>query len=135
MSILVRVRGLYSMNPLVHRAAVALLLIWALPANAQSAAPNAEFKTYQRDNAQTYFALALSPLADAAKQNQSQDVVILFDTSASQAGMYRETGLAAVEACLAKLSPQDRVQIVAADLEARPITTCLLYTSDAADEL
>ena len=66
-------------------------------------------------------------------KTKPRDVVILFDTSASQAGMYRETALAAVDACLAKLGPQDRVQIVAADLEARPITNTFL--SADSDEL
>ena len=66
------------------------------------------------------------PPADAAQESQPRDVVILFDTSASQSGVYRETGLAALEACLAKLGPKDRVQLLAADLEARPITSSFL---------
>ena len=59
------------------------------------------------------------PFADQA---QPRDIVIVFDTSASQTGVYRETGIAALEACLAKLTPTDRVQLLAADLEARPLT-------------
>ena len=133
MSILVRVRGLYSMGSLAQRTAVALLLLGATTTVAQSNVPKAELKTYQRDGGQTYFAISLSPQPDAAQQNQARDVVILFDTSASQAGMYRETALAAVDACLAKLGPQDRVQIVAADLEARPVTNTFL--SAGSDEL
>ena len=70
MSILVRVRGLYSMGSLAKRTAVALLLLGATTAVAQSNAPNAELKTYQRDGGQTYFAISLSPQPDAAQQNQ-----------------------------------------------------------------
>jgi uncharacterized protein with von Willebrand factor type A (vWA) domain len=91
------------------------------PAVALADPAAAELNTYQREDGQTFFALSLTLPADAATSRPS-DIVILFDTSASQAGAYRETALAAVEACLAKLRPQDRVQIVAADLEARLVT-------------
>ena len=55
----------------------------------------------------------------------------MFNTAASQTGPYRETALAAVEACIAKLHPQDRVQLLAADLEARPITEKFLAAGSA----
>jgi hypothetical protein len=122
MSILVRIRGLSSMKKWPTKLAIGLLLFGASTAVAEPGT-SAELRTYQRDDGQTYFALCIVPPPDTAPANQPRDVVILFDTSASQAGMYRETGLAAVEACLAKLGPQDRVQVVAADLDARPITT------------
>ena len=57
--------------------------------------------------------------------------MIVFNTAASQTGPYRETALAAVEACIAKLHPQDRVQLLAADLEARPITEKFLAANSA----
>ncbi|MCI0333714.1 MAG: VWA domain-containing protein [Planctomycetes bacterium] len=105
-----------------HVAALLLALL-ACPALALDAgSPVATLKTYQRDDGQTFFALSLTPPAEAETE-QPCDVVILFDTSASQAGAYRDTALAAIEACIAKLRPHDRVQILAADLEARPITT------------
>jgi hypothetical protein len=101
---------------------LALALLSVTVSTALAADPiAAELNTFQRDDGQTFFALSITPPADAAKDAPS-DVVILFDTSASQAGAYRETALAAVDACIAKLRPQDRVQIIAADLEARPIT-------------
>ncbi len=49
------------------------------------------------------------------------DVVVLVDTSASQQGAYREAELAAMEAMLAGVRPSDRVQILAVDLNARPL--------------
>ena len=61
------------------------------------------------------------PSAEAA--HQPCEVVILFDTSASQTGPYRDTSFAALEACIAKLRPEHRVQLLAVDLEARPITS------------
>jgi uncharacterized membrane protein YgcG len=100
---------------------VALVLTCVIAPAVAVAEPVAELNTYQREDGQTFFALSLTPPAEAAN-NEPCDVVILFDTSASQAGAYRETALAAVDACIAKLRPQDRVQIIAADLEARPIT-------------
>jgi hypothetical protein len=101
-------------------------------ASVRAAEPgSAELQTYQREAGETYFALSLTPPAVAKAQNEPHDVVILFDTSASQTGMYRDTALAAVEACLAKLAPHDRVQLLAVDLEARPLTTEFLPANSA----
>ena len=50
------------------------------------------------------------------------DLVIVADTSASQVGPFRETTIAAVEACLASLHPDDRVELIAADLDSNAMT-------------
>ena len=84
------------------------------------AAPPAELTTYQRDDGQTYFALSLTPPATMWKLRPCH-VVILFDTSASQAGPYRETALAALQSCLGKLRPEDQVELLAVDINARPL--------------
>ncbi|MFO0791825.1 MAG: VWA domain-containing protein [Pirellulales bacterium] len=97
--------------------AVALTAQAALAAGDRA---NAELQTYTAEDGQSYFALSLMP--PAAPSKAPHDIVILFDTSASQAGPYRETALAALDACIAKLAPQDRVQLLAADLDARPLT-------------
>jgi tetratricopeptide (TPR) repeat protein len=112
---------------------IAVVLALGIPPAvlADSVKPSAELSTYQRDDGQTFFALSLSPPSDSATGNRSHDVVILFDTSASQAGMYRETALAALEACIAKLGAEDRVQLLAVDLEARPITEKFLAAGSA----
>ncbi|MGL4514953.1 MAG: hypothetical protein ACRCT8_17850 [Lacipirellulaceae bacterium] len=68
------------------------------------------------------FAASLPPIEPAAV-DRGVDLVVVFDTSASQVGAFRETGLAAVESLVAALAPADRVQVVAADLEARPMTS------------
>jgi von Willebrand factor type A domain len=84
----------------------------------------AELHTYDRGDGQTFYALSLTPPQAAASgaAHQPREIVILFDTSASQTGAYRDTSFAALEACIAKLRPEDRVQLMAVDLEARPIT-------------
>ena len=102
-------------------AAVALAMLVAAGRGNDSKPAGAELSTFAAEDGQTFFALSITPPA-VATAPQPHDVVILFDTSASQTGMFRETALAALEACVAKLDSTDRVQIVAADLEARPIT-------------
>ena len=114
------IRG--SNNLLCKGAAALAMLIAAAPMlAAESAKPTAELGTYSRDGNQTYYALSLTPPGDAV-QAEPRDVLIVFNTSASQTGAHRDTALAALEACIAKLNPQDRVQLLAADLEARPMT-------------
>ncbi len=126
------VRGMYRTVFECFPSAALLLMLFgapALAANAQQA--SAELGIYTRGADQTFFALSLTPPAAAATQDQPRDVIILFNTSASQAGAYRETALAAVDACVAKLHPHDRVQLFAADLEARPITEKFLAAGSA----
>src|SRR6476619_1606436 len=89
---------------------------------ADAGKPSAELGTYSREDGKTYYALSLTPPSAATAKVTPRDVVIVFNTAASQTGPYRETALAALEACISKLHPQDRVQLLAADLEARPIT-------------
>jgi hypothetical protein len=113
------------MNCVTFNSALSLALSVAVGATsfaADATKPAAELGTYSRDGGQTYYALSLTPPAAAASQDQPHDIVIVFNTAASMTGPYRETALAALESCVAKLHPQDQVQILAADLEARPLT-------------
>ncbi len=123
MSTFCQLRGMFSAYRRECFALLFPLLIGPVAAVAESAPSSAELSTYQRENGETFFALSLTPSADAADRAQPRDIVILFDTSASQAGPYRDTAMAALEACLAKLRPEDRVQLLAVDLDARPITS------------
>ncbi|HEX3600008.1 MAG TPA: hypothetical protein VHU84_07680 [Lacipirellulaceae bacterium] len=114
------------------KTAFALLAI-ALSARAvETQQPTAELSTYANDDGQNFFALSLMPPSHAAQQSQPRDIVILFDTSASQIGVYRDAALSALDSCLQKLSPQDRVQVFAVDLEARPMTKSFV-TADSSD--
>jgi hypothetical protein len=117
-------------NVFNRTSALAILAMLFSPAFAAHAA-TAELGTYTRDAGQAFFALSLTPSGEAVSQGQPKDVVIVFNTSASQTGAYRETALSAVEACITKLHPQDRVQLMAADLDARPITDKFLPAGNA----
>ena len=70
---------------------------WQLRARGAEPQPTAELSTYATEDGQSYFALSLMPPADAAKQSQPRDIVILFDTSASQIGVYRDAALSGFE--------------------------------------
>ena len=94
-----RVRGMKLFKKLQSILAVLLL---APLAPVAWAGPEAQLLTYKAESGPTYFAYSMTPSADQAVDRPS-DVVILFDTSASQTGAYRETAFAALESALAKL--------------------------------
>jgi hypothetical protein len=78
-------------------------------------------QTYAAADGTSYFAINLAPnekISDAGER----DVVVLVDTSASQAGRIRERALEALDALLANLKSGDRVQLFAIDLDATPLT-------------
>ncbi|MEM8946157.1 MAG: VWA domain-containing protein, partial [Planctomycetota bacterium] len=80
----------------------------------------ARLMTFQQDG-QTYYALSLLPSVDQ-KQADASAVVVLFDTSASQQGAYREKALSSLQALLSNLRPNDRVELLAVDLGVKPLT-------------
>ncbi len=121
-SILCWVRGMKLFNRI--QAGLAVSLVALVAPNAWAAA-DAQLLTYQAEGGPTYFAYSMAPSADQAFERPS-DVVVLFDTSASQTGAYRETAFAALDSMLEKLRAGDRVSLVAADLDARPISDKLL---------
>src|SRR5262245_19988493 len=93
----------------------------ALAASTVRAEPQtARLSTYAT-NDQSYFALSLLP-ATAADPAQRNELVLLVDTSASQAGPIRQSALEALDALLAGLRPADRVQLVAIDGRAVPMS-------------
>lgn len=107
-------------------ASCAMLAIAA--ASAVAAEPSREaarLETYTRPQGETYFALSLSPQttmpATSLPAASAHELVILIDTSASQTGVYRDKSLAILDAMLATLSPNDRVQLLAVDVNAVPL--------------
>ncbi|HEY2251596.1 MAG TPA: VWA domain-containing protein, partial [Planctomycetaceae bacterium] len=76
---------------------------------------------YDIPGGESIFALSLK---GAAPQDKSapHDHVVLFDTSASQAGGHRQQGLAVVTALLASLGSSDRVQLFAADVQIKALS-------------
>ena len=87
------------------------------PSNTETA----QFDAYQRPNGDAYFALALTPQA-ALPSAPACELVVLFDTSASQLGKYREKGLEVLRGLLATLGDHDRVKLMAVDVNAIPLT-------------
>jgi tetratricopeptide (TPR) repeat protein len=81
----------------------------------------AQVTTFSHPDGSTYFALSLKPNVSAVSTNP-RDVVILFNTSASQAGPFRAKAMDALKAALADLNANDRVQLMAMDLNAVPLT-------------
>jgi hypothetical protein len=61
--------------------------------------------SYKKDGA-TYFALSLQPAANAAPAADAHHIVVLFDTSASQTGRYREKSLEVLRSFLADWVPK-----------------------------
>ncbi len=101
--------------------AFALAAAAACWAGAVSAKEAARLATFQSDSGQTSFALSLFPEVET-KTNRATDVVIMVDTSASQTGVFREGSLSALKTFLNGLGDQDRVKLVAVDLEPVELT-------------
>ena len=100
---------------------VCLLLAAGLQANAAEVARTSSLKTYQDVDGKTYFALSVNPTI-AAKATQARDILVLFDTSASQTGAYRDDALETLATLLKGLSQNERVNLMAIDLQAVPMS-------------
>ncbi|NQT37970.1 MAG: hypothetical protein HQ581_10800 [Planctomycetes bacterium] len=70
---------------------------------------------------QYYFTMELTVGADKAVAGP-RDIVVMFDTSASQSKGYRTTAMAALKRFLGGLDAQDRVKLMAIDVNAVPLT-------------
>ncbi|HVX60392.1 MAG TPA: hypothetical protein VHC19_07320, partial [Pirellulales bacterium] len=86
---------------------------WTAPGTAAEIAAASEanavqMETFAKPGDDAYFALKLVPSA-AQPATKPHDVVVLFDTSASQTGEYRDKALKALDALLSGLTPKDRV--------------------------
>jgi hypothetical protein len=119
-------------EPLICRIILAFMIAAAaLPrASAQTADSPAAVRSRLLLNEQPagekFFALTLVPSPDtfqrSAKEDQGLDVAALVDTSASQTGPYRTDTIAALRTFLASLGAQDRVKLMAVDLNAVDLT-------------
>ncbi len=95
-----------------------------------SATPTAQMQTYVTGDGEAVFALALTPSIPEPPR-QPHDVAILFDTSASQTGTFRQKGLAALDSLLRSLGRSDRVALLAVDLNAVSLTPALTASNSA----
>ena len=119
-------KSIMSMHSLASYTLVATLAMMSAPLFADQS----RIETYDAEDGQSYFALTVPPIA--ASDDRPRDVVVLLDTSASQAGFYRDTAVAALERCVESLAATDRVQIMAVDLDARAMSDAMLSPGDAA---
>ena len=105
--------------------AFALLVPSSLLPGADTSGPadsaHGRLATFDTAAGETYFALSLMPDVEPPAKGGTQ-IVVLFDTSASQTGLYRETGLDALKTMLASLGAQSRVKLMAVDIAAVPAT-------------
>ena len=93
----------------------------SLPGRSNVMAAESRLATFDSSTGEKYFALSLKP-DNLGPPAAAHDVVVLFDTSASQTGMYRDDAIAALETMVGTLGPGDRVKLVAVDLNAIPLT-------------
>jgi len=83
---------------------------------------SARMITYQQADGQRFFAVSLRPPANLPAPER-RDILVLFDTSASQTGVYRDDALAALRTLLGQLGPNDRVKLMAVDLKAKALSS------------
>ena len=97
--------------------AACLMVTWA--AAAQAAVPTAgiaEHGAFTKPDGETFFVLSLQAQF-TTQADRGVDIVVFFDTSASQTAIYRDKGLAALEDLMATLPAQDKVCLYAVDVE------------------
>jgi hypothetical protein len=104
-------------------------LCFAAPGDPQ---PTARMGTFDKGSGESYFALGLMPTV-ALQPAQAREVVILVDTSASQAGVYRDDELAALNTMLSGLNPNDRVKLVAVD--TKPVAMSVGFVAPGSAEM
>ncbi len=112
-----------------HLLAIGLLSVGSLLAVDSAYAQTARLATFEEAD-QTYFALSLTPQVDAPAQ-VPRTIAVLIDTSASQAGRFREESLSALVGFLNGLGSEDRVQVFAVDLAAVPLTSSYVTPKSA----
>ena len=103
----------------VRLSAALFVLVGAADCFAADPEPGTEaarLATYQ-NGSETSFALSLRPKVKATP-SEANDLLVMFDTSASQAGLYRKDAAAALKRILTQLNPGDTVKLVAVDVNA-----------------
>jgi hypothetical protein len=90
----------------------------------------ARVEQYKNAAGEGYFMLSLPPTQGAA--SKAHDVVVVIDTSASQTGEFRDKSIETAAALLKSLGAQDRVRVLAADVETTDMTAGFVSAQDAA---
>jgi len=125
--------GAHTVRPLVlgRRLAAGLVVLTTAVTSAWGVEPegaSVRVATFQGDDVagEGFFAASIQPapeksLLDAVTR-AGADVAIVVDTSASQAGGYRDDSMAALQGILGQLREGDRVRIYAADVRAADLS-------------
>ena len=81
----------------------------------------ARLDCYAHSDGVNYFALTLEPRGNLPAAG-SRDILVLFETSAGQAGQYRTQALAVLQQVLSNLGAKDRVALMSVGLKAVPLS-------------
>ena len=81
----------------------------------------ARLDVYGKPGEKSHFALSIAPNIELPTP-QGHEVVLLFDTSASQTGAYRAKAIETLKQFLASVNAGTQVQLFAVDLAAHPLT-------------
>lgn len=92
---------------------------WAQESQPRAAA--GKCLAYTKPDGESFFALTMNLKVERADESPRQ-VVILFDTSASQTGFARDKSLEVLDALLVQLRPTDKINLMALDVDAVPMT-------------
>lgn len=94
-----------------------------------SASTTAQAIAYESADGEQFFGVGLKPSLVATRLPTA--VTILVDTSASQGGDYRRVVVASLNALLSNLNADDRVRLIAVDLDATPLTDTFVPADSA----
>ncbi len=116
-------KHLFVRSAVVFSAIGFLVIATAAPIvfGAEPVGKSAKLDCFSHPDGANYFALSLKPSA-GIEAAAPHDVVLLIDTSASQTGDYRSDAIGTLHGVLSDLSPNDRVKLIAVDLNAVPLT-------------
>ncbi|MFP6650199.1 MAG: hypothetical protein VB817_12085, partial [Pirellulaceae bacterium] len=90
---------------------------------------DSQMVTFEKATGGTFYALSLKPNV-AINDDRGTDVLILFDTSASQTGLYRDDATESLKSMLSSFGDDVRVKIMAADLETVDLTDDFIAPAD-----
>ncbi len=102
--------------PAITLALTAAIFAASPPAGQEAA----RLATYEKSTGGTTFALSLTPSVKAS--TAAHDIVVMVDTSASQSGVFRDDSFAALQSMLKSLGQNDRVKLMAVDIDAVALT-------------
>ena len=92
--------------------------------------PDARMVTFDKATGGIYFALSLNPNVPV-NDDRGTDVLIVFDTSASQTGLYRDDATDSLQSMLASFGQDVRVKVIAVDLNTVEMNDDFVAPADA----